>query len=252
MSAPINDTTTSSATWKFQFENTVNADPRAKGACLKVLRVYLDFASKSDPRAFVTMPELMLATACTRPTLKKALQTMERLGYMVPLFTTEGGATMYRLVNARQELVADHIGIARTSLAFDRAEQKRRYRLRRRMKETFSPRPSEGERNLPPKVKETFPNTVEGNRRVSCSEGRGGLIEEDALSSSSFYGPIPDEVPFDIPSDEQEAEIMLDEIRPFIGNVNGPVLASLKRMLMSGELSPAYLSQQFGGGHGAA
>lgn len=247
----LNEKDTSSATWKFDFEDTVNADPLAKGGCLKILRAYLNFANKSDPRAFRSMSELMLATSLTRPTIKKAIKIMERLGYMVPLFVTEGGATMYRLVNVRKELIDEHLVIARVSRAFARADQKKQYRKRHGVKETFPPTMPDSERNYPPKVKETFPNTVEEYRRDSCSEGRGVLVEGYSPSNDNPYADLPDEVPFDIPSSDTEADEVIAEILPYLGTVNSAVMGSLRRMLLAGELSPAFLTENFGGGNGA-
>jgi hypothetical protein len=236
-SEPAKDT--SSATWKFKFEDTVNADPRAKGCCLKVIRVMLNFASKSDPTAFCSLPDLMLLTASTRPTVKKALKILIQLGYLDPQYVTEGGSMMYRVVNARQQIIDDHLRIAKQSLAFERADRKKRDRKAHRGKETCPPQIDEGERILPPKVKESFPNTVELYRRDSCSESSNGSLEEH----STF---IPDlTTPFDVPSSEEE----VDDILACVGEVHPTILKTLRKMLMAGQLTPALLTADLGGHH---
>lgn len=215
---------TSSATWKFNFEDTVNADPLAKGACLKVIRVMLNFASKSDPRAFRSLPDLMVATACTRPTVKKAIKLLVRLGYLVPLYVTDGGSMMYRLVNAREQLIKDHLRFAAETLAGDRAERKKRQRVNRG-KETCPPENDNGERNFPPKVKETFPNTVEVNRRGICSEGREGSLGD--------YDPL-----LHPPEDMVEARIWLSAICS-----DRSRLAEALILLARNELTPEFIRE---------
>lgn len=239
---------TSSATWKFDFEDTVNADPVAKGACLKILRVFLNFANKSDPRAFCSLADLMLLTGCTRPTVKRAIKTMVRLKYFEPLFVTEGGSTMYKLVNVRKQLIDDHIAIAKTSLALDRADRKKRERSAKRGKEICPPNDQSGEKNFPPKVKESFPNTVELNRRDSCSEGND-ISLTDHTPSNPYASASDDDptVPFDIPVNDNEAEDILGQL----GNVNPLILRHLRMMLMAGELTPALLHANLSGGVGA-
>jgi DNA-binding transcriptional ArsR family regulator len=235
---------TSSATWKFEFLATVNSDPMAKGECLGVIAAFLHFASKSNPKAFCSIPDLMLATGSSRPTVKKALKLLARLGYLVPLFVTEGGSMMYRLVNARKEIIDDHLRIARTTLAADRADRKKRERKARGVKETCPPQEPFGERNLPPKVKETCPNTVEGIRRVYLYEtGDLSIGEKEASLGGIEVDPT---VPFAVPDNDNEA----NEILSHFGNLNPTVRIALRRMLMAGELTPAMLSVNLGGNNG--
>lgn len=238
---------TSSATWKFDFIATVSADPMAKGECLGVIAAFLNFASKANPRAFCSIPDLMLATGSSRPTVKKALRLLVRLGYLVPLYVTEGGSMMYRLVNARKQIIDDHLHIARTSLAGERADRKRRERKAKGGKETCPPQAPESERNLPPKVKETYPNTVEEYRRDYLYEGRGIFIDGSSSSNQNLVSLVEDDptVPFAVPDSDNQA----DEILSNFGNVNPAVRTALRRMLMAGELTPALLSVNLGGGH---
>jgi hypothetical protein len=54
---------TSFTTWKIQLENTVNADPMADGACLQVLRAYLDFMGEASARPYLSIIHLKVATS---------------------------------------------------------------------------------------------------------------------------------------------------------------------------------------------
>lgn len=237
----------SSASWKFQFEDTVNADPLAKGACLKVLRVYLNFASKAKPEAFCSLPNLMLLSGSSKPRVLRAKATLEQLGYLVPLYVTEEGSMMYRLVNARKETVADHIRIGIEGMAAEKRFRKQQERKARRGNKTIPPEDVDFEQNVTPAGNETIPNTVDESRRDSCSEGREGLVR-DSPSSDNRYALVDDDptIPFDVPSNDNEA----DEILSHFGNVNPVVLGALRRMLMAGELTPALLSVNLGGHHG--
>lgn len=235
---------TSSATWKFEFADTVQADPMAKGGCLAVIRAYLHFASKSDPRAFCSLPELMIRTGLSKPAIRRAKETLVRLKYMEVLFVTEEGATMYKLVNARKQMIDDHIRIARESLAAERRDRKRRERKAKGVNETIPPKSDDWERNDTPVENETLPNTVEELRRDSCSEGR-----DESLSVGNGYHELDDlnpYKPFSIPDNDNEAE----EILSHVGNVHPFVKTELRRMLMAGELTPVLLMSNFGGGDG--
>lgn len=170
---------TSSATWKFDFADTVQADPRAKGYCLAVIRAYLHFASKADPHAFCSLPELMLRSGASRSAVRRAKVVLEELGYLVPKYVTDEGAMLYKLVNARKQLIDDHLRIARETLAAEKRDRKRRERRRSAQTggiETSTPENANWDQNDTPVGIETIPNTVEEHRRVSCSEGSNGSL----------------------------------------------------------------------------
>jgi hypothetical protein len=187
---------TSSATWKFDFSDTVQADPLAKGYCLAVIRAYLHFCSKADPRAFCSITELMLRTGASRPAVIRAKALLEKLGYLVPLYVTDEGATMYRLLNVRKQIIEDHLRIARESLA---AAKRDRKRLERRMargdKETILPKNSDFERNVTPVLNETLPNTVDEYRRNIISEGSDESLytSADEILPDDYFTP-PDDI----------------------------------------------------------
>jgi hypothetical protein len=196
---------TSSATWKFDFADTVQADPLAKGYCLAVIRAYLHFCSKADPRAFCSIPELMLRTGASRPAVIRAKALLEKLGYLVPLYVTDEGATMYRLVNVRKQIIEDHLRIARESLAAAKRDRKRLERRKREGRnETILPANDDFERNVTPVLNETLPNTVDEYRRDIISESR-----EDSL-----YRPACDFLPDDYftpPDDITELRFWITE-----------------------------------------
>jgi hypothetical protein len=235
MSEEAKDTT--SATWKFDFENTVNADPLAKGSCLKVARAYLDFASQAKPDAFCSLPELMLRTGSSKPAVLRAKTLLERLGYLVPLFVTEEGATMYRLVNARKQMIDDHLRIAREAFAAEKRFRKRRERQKTKQgsNETIPPENDNWERNDTPVGNETIPNTVEEYRRDYLYE-TGAHFEE--VEGPETYSSEDLTTPFDIPGSEEEAEAFIASLGDF-----PPIIArQLKKMALGGELTPLFMT----------
>jgi hypothetical protein len=234
---------TASATWKFDFLDTVNADPKANGACLGVIKAYLNFASKNVPKAFCPIPDLMLRTGCTRPTVIKARNLLVTLGYLIPEYDTDEGATMYRLCNARQMLIAEHLEIAREATAAERRDRKKRQRgLAKvdRRKETLPPYSDGNERNFTPDLKETLPNTLDEYPRDYLSEYRGeSIYGVEGHSAGHFdYGQTSGDDPnrpFPVPVDENEAERMLDDI---CDGVIPAVRRHWKSLLMHGALTP--------------
>ncbi|MBX4940975.1 hypothetical protein [Rhizobium binae] len=268
---------TGSATWKFDFADTVQADPLAKGGCLAVIRSYLHFASKTNPKAFCSLSELMLRTGLSKPAVLRAKDTLIRLGYMEALYVTDEGATMYKLVNARKAIIDDHLRIARESMAAEKRDRKRRERRARGGNETIHPEIFVEERNDTPVWNETLPNTVEEHRRGYISEagdievgGRslrscpieiGGKVvpirrvtenDVDIVTGPPDTDASPYDdlmVPFEIPADDSAAEEVLALFGP---NIHPVIRASLRQMLMNGELTPALIGANLGGYHGPA
>lgn len=268
---------TSSATWKFDFADTVQADPRARGGCLAVMRSYLHFASKTNPKAFCSLSELMLRTGLSKPAILRAKETLIELGYMEALYVTDEGATMYKLVNARKSMIDDHLRIARESMAAEKRDRKRRERRAKGGNETIHPEIFVEERNDTPVWNETLPNTVEEHRRGYISETGdievvghslrsypieiGGKVvsirpitedDDEIVTGAANTSKSSDDdltVPFEIPADDSEAEEVL---ALFGSNIHPAIRASLRRMLMNGELTPALISANFGGGPGPA
>lgn len=236
-----------SATWKFDFLDTVNADPQANSACLAVIKAYLNFASRSRPTAYCAMSELMLRTGLTKPTLRTAKATLERLGYLVAKYVTEEGATMYELVNARKETIDQHMAIARETILSAARERKVRERFTGRGgKKSLPPETARGENNLPPDRKNSFPNTLEEYPGVILLEGKTDNRTQVRSHSNPYQiassGEDDPTIPFDIPSTEDEAQTFIESAGTF-----PPVIAmQLRRMLMAGELTPSFLSLDLG------
>lgn len=259
-SAPTNNdefAVRANATWKFDFLDTVNADPKAGGACLAVIKAYLHFASKARPQAFCSLPELMLRTGGSRPRVLRAKVTLEKLGYLVPMYVTDEGATMYRLVNARRQLIDDHLRIAREKLAAEKRERKRRLRsggVQGGGNETILPDFDYFERNDTPVCNETIPNTLDEYPRGIFSEGRDFLTAAIELTGSpceSHLGEQNGEVagdeamsrgddaeePIPVPDSQNEAQLMMDAICEG-RKVHDLVRRRLLSMLNSGILTP--------------
>ncbi|MEH7905538.1 hypothetical protein V7794_30870 [Rhizobium laguerreae] len=252
-----------SATWKFDFLDIVNADPKAGGACLAVIKAYLHFASKARPQAFCSLPELMLRTGGSRPRVLRAKVTLEKLGYLVPMYVTDEGATMYRLVNARKQLIDDHLRIAREKLAAEKRERKRRQRTGGAQgggNETILPDFDYFERNDTPVCNETIPNTLDEYPRGIFSEGRDILTansertgityekhprEQIGLPEPTSYAAMSREdgsdEPIPVPGDQDEARAMMEAICEGRA-VPGVVRRRLLSMLQGGVLTPRMAS----------
>lgn len=265
-SAPTNNdevAVRANATWKFDFLDTVNADPKAGGACLAVIKAYLHFASKARPQAFCSLPELMLRTGGSRPRVLRAKVTLEKLGYLVPMYVTDEGATMYRLVNARRQLIDDHLRIAREKLAAEKRDRKRRQRsgcVQGGGNETILPDFDYFERNDTPVCNETIPNTLDEYPRGIFSEGRDILTanseftgstrqkqprEQIGLSETAGYAEMSrgddSEEPIPVPSDQDEAQEKMEAICEGRA-VPDIVRRRLLSMLQAGVLTPRMAS----------
>jgi len=79
---PIRDakSDTANARWKFDFLDTVNADPLCKPVCLKMIKAYLTFASEAAPLAFMAKSEMALRTGLADATVKRTHRLLVKLG----------------------------------------------------------------------------------------------------------------------------------------------------------------------------
>lgn len=97
------------ASWKFRLEDTINADPDAPKAGLKVIRVYLHSYGEDNPYPYAAMSTLMAKTGLTAPTIRATRDKLVELGYLVERgVSADGkaaGATMYELRNPREAYV---------------------------------------------------------------------------------------------------------------------------------------------------
>lgn len=123
---------TSFATWKFELENTVNADPLTDGACLQVLRAYLDFMGDAHDRPFLSICNLKVATALHEGAIVRARKKLIALGYFVKAGYTSAGATRFQILNSRFNIVLDHQTIARETFKRLEAEKKEKERSKRK------------------------------------------------------------------------------------------------------------------------
>ncbi|MBB3610980.1 hypothetical protein [Rhizobium sp. BK602] len=130
-------------TWKLNLENTVNADPKADGECLQIVRAYLDFMGSPDARPYRSLIDLKIATSLSENTIIQRRRKLVELGYFTEDGRTSDGATRYKIVNARENIVLDHQTIARETLRRLEAEKKEKTRQRRK-KAGLSPSPHEG------------------------------------------------------------------------------------------------------------
>jgi hypothetical protein len=225
-----------SAAWKFDLLETLNADPKANGSCLKVMAVYLKYADSESRQAFVSNSNLTIRAAVSKPTAQTARETLEKLGYLVPRYRVGDGAMLYRITNARRELITDHLHIALQVAA--EAARERKLTARKKAsdlgKKSCPPETAEGERNLPPEWKDSFPNSLDTIPEVSSSEGKDRSVGNQYAAVS---GDDP-HLPFPIPTSEAEAVEMMTAI--FSGRESNPAfLTYFRRKLMDGRLTPA-------------
>jgi hypothetical protein len=201
---------TSFATWKFELENTVNADPQTDGECLQILRAYLDFMGSPDARPYRSLIDLKVATSLAENTIINRRRRLISLGYFKPDGKTSDGATRFQIVNARGNIVLDHQLISRETLRRLEAEKKERVRGKRR---NVRPSPSRGEGPLSPShdegLKPICPLTA---RRDSPSRREGNYVENTVESySNEKEGHLKGAPPMDLipPSDPAEARMWL-------------------------------------------
>lgn len=246
-------TESSVATWKFTLENTVSADPLAGGSFLQIVRSYLDFMNTLTDTPYRSIIDLQVDTGLSENTIIQKRRKLEQLGYFIEVGKTSDGATLYRIVNARENIVLDHQTIKRETLRRLDAEKKEYYRLKRR---NLNVSPSENEGHLSPseievlKGSEPFrncgdsPSKIEGNYVDNYAESysyeeRDNLYSPYSSFKPSSYGLKTDEenTPLPIPADDAEAESMMDAICD--GRDVPLVLRNrLKSMLSGGVLTP--------------
>lgn len=201
------------ATWKFELENTVNADPMTDGECLQILRAYLDFMGSPDARPYRSLIDLRVATSLSENTIIDRRKRLVKLGYFRPDSTTSDGATRFQIVNARVNLVLDHQTISRETLRELEAKKKERTRQKRRAI-ALSPSPHEGD--MSPSqfagLKDEQPLMTRGD---SPSPREGNYVDNsvEAISNErerQVYSSLPSNlIP---PSDPAKARMWLHTI----------------------------------------
>lgn len=255
-----------SATWKFDFLDTVNADPQCTPACLKVIKAYLHFASEASPVAFMAKSELVARTDLGEATIKRTRKLLSRLGYLQPIGKTAKGAIQYRLRNARKQEIDEHIILVREKLAEDRREGKKLFRTRSALR---------GDQNDPsnnatggskgtPRSDQNEPQIPRLIPRGIFSEGRDILAANSEFTDSTYenqpreqYDPSeaagyealsrgddPD-APIPVPGDQDEAQAMMEAICEGRA-VSDIVRRRLLSMLQAGVLTPRMASNILG------
>lgn len=240
---PAKKKDTSLATWKFDLENTVNADPRLGPACLKIVRAYLDFMGGINTAPFLSIVHLRALTALTEHTIIKARRQLVDEGYFKEAGKTSSGAVRYQIVNAGKNRVLDHLTITREVLMQLQADKKEERRRRAAAKEPCNSSTEEIaglEHDMHCRIyrdstAENAENYVEDTVEIISYE------EEETLSYSNNYALVSlgDDAaqPFPIPANDDEAENLLDAICADMQRADS-VRRTLKLFLMGGTLSP--------------
>lgn len=258
---------TSFATWKFEFENTVNADPRLGAACLCVTRVYLDWMGSPSATPFLSTAMLAIATALSENTVRQARRALEKEGYFILVGKSSSGVPMYKLVNAGLHRVLDHVTIAREKLKEIEAEKKAAFRKKRPAlmadpsKSDWDMSPSESEvekpfvpfRNRRDSPSDFEPNNVYNSvDPILCEKGRGQYhASEEALTYALVQTGDEANDPLPIPGTEIEADQMIGAICADIDVL--PVIQNrMKSMLLAGVLTPNLARGMLGGRREAA
>lgn len=246
--------------FKLKTLETVAADPRLREAsCTEAMIVYLSFLvvdkKTLKPKTVYASANKLMARGKmkSKNTAKKARQLLVKCGYLRKTGTTKDGCDRYAVLNPNIERVAMHVREAEEHLANLDADRKREERRKRKngpdgVSTNDPPKKARGINECPDGVSTNDPNYHRGFHRGSCSEGREGLREEGTPpSNDNPYGSIDDDptIPFEVPQSEAEA----NEILSHFGNVNPVVRSALRRMLMTGELTPAFIQANLGGFH---
>ncbi|PDS34830.1 hypothetical protein CO665_28145 [Rhizobium anhuiense] len=255
-----------SATWKFDFLDTVNADPQCTPACLKVIKAYLHFASEASPVAFMAKSELVARTDLGEATIKRTRKLLTKLGYLKAIGKTAEGAVQYRLHNARKQTIDEHIILVREKLAEDRRAGKKLFRTRSALRgdQNEPPKKAMGGSKGTPRSDQNEPQIPRLIPRGIFSEGRDILTanseftgsthenqtrEQNGLSKTAGYavmsrGDESDE-PIPVPGDQDEAQVMMEAIcegRAVLDIVRRRLLS----MLQAGVLTPRMASNILG------
>jgi hypothetical protein len=220
-------TNSSFTTWKINLENTINADPLADGECLQIVRAYLDWMGSADARPYRSLLDLRVATSLSENTIIDRRRRLVKLGYFVVDGNTSDGATRYRIVNSRENIVLDHQTEARETLRRLEAEKKEKSRDKRRF-QVVSPSPHEG--LLSPSRDEgqnsvcplapcgDSPSPHEGNyvynsvEAISMEEEDIVLRDNRTPTFSSSSPPDEANMPLPKPRDDEEAERIMASI----------------------------------------
>ncbi|WP_139802342.1 hypothetical protein [Aurantimonas sp. 22II-16-19i] len=122
------------SSWKFDLLETVNADPKTSPADLAIMEAYLHFTRAKSRTAYLSALAIRIRTGIkSTDTITARRRRLVELGYLVPHGTTRTGIEVFEVVNARQNLVDEHVMAAQEKLREMDADRKRKDRARRRV-----------------------------------------------------------------------------------------------------------------------
>lgn len=128
---PSEDEQKSLSSWKFDMLETLNADPATSPTEVSVMEAYLHFVRAASRTAYLSGLDLRVRTSISSlTTIWRSRRKLIDLGYLVPNGKTRAGVDVFRLVNARQNLVLDHVAILTERLNEQDVERKRRDRAK--------------------------------------------------------------------------------------------------------------------------
>lgn len=251
MSEPArdNDGDRSKASFKLDLIETVNADPALEASDLKLIAAYaavVDWPSRqswlstSRARAMTGLSERQVSNSRAR----LAGGNVAGRVYLSEL-RRDGLTTVYRVDNPWLEDHRQHVAIMTEHF---RGQQKERQAERRRLQRDVPATVADTSEGLSQSLGERdVPATVAGNipsytpQKEALKEGPAQRVS----SSASMYGDREDDPhrPFPVPTSQEEAVAMLDELRRG-ANLSAGVLAFFRNKLWAGELTPAMVEQQ--------
>ncbi|TIQ05720.1 hypothetical protein [Mesorhizobium sp.] len=242
------------ASRKFDFEDMINADPKCPLAALKIVRAYLRFITDFETDSvYVSIIDLQVATGLSTRAIIDNRNKLVDLGYFIPDGKTSAGALRFKLKFARENMVLDHMVIARETLRRVDAERKERQRLKRY--QTFAQPDLVIEPNAGPEascdcsshrdvIEPNAGNYLDNYLEVSSTEGKDTPGSETNSASPNGYAAAKDDdqhIPFPIPSDPEEMATMMASL--FADASLGPLaLQRMRTLLSTGRLTPAIVN----------
>lgn len=250
---------TSFATWKFELEDTVNADPLCDGSCLKLVRAYLNFMSDPNSRPYASILSLKIATSLHEGAIVKARRTLEKLGYFIKDGFTSSGAVKYRIVNSRRNVVLDHQAISQETLKRLQTEKKEKERSKSKAEQDRSadmagPLSHAESADLNPEqvcgyrrdrsadiADNTVEDTVEDIILEKGNTSIGPSFEVQTPYSIARSGDDANQ-PLPVPDTSAEADHTINAICEG-SDITPLVRTRMKKMLMAGVLTPNLASR---------
>lgn len=240
-------TATSLASRKFDFEDMINADPKCPIAALKIVRAYMRFITDfDDASAYVSIIDLQVATGLSTRAIIDNRNALVALGYFEPDGKTRTGALRYKMKFARENMVLDHMLIARETFRRLDAERKERQRLKRQACSVIEPntgpevsRACNEHRDV---IEPNAGNYLENYLEDSSTEGKDPI---KAVSSNGYATAKDDDLhlPFPMPSSEAELAETISTL--FAGCALSPLTMSrMRTLLASGRLTRAIVDGQ--------